>query len=339
MKTLKPKLILIAVVMIFTIITMVTSVDAKNERIEMITKDGEYIIYINGYERTSFKFTFSNEKLTEEEANEQLNFMSSADSNGQKVAYLNDTMDVYSSTTIYFYAKTLEGTAILTAEPLDKSTALSSETLNQIENLTKNIAVETENTTQTIEDVDGVTTTKSFGQIDIVEEDTGAIYYYQIISLDGTESENAKTLMQIIKNLDATLDNADDSMKMCTKIATMKQINEKFMNLIDEAKWSKVSNMQIIQPLTTADKEQYIVLIQKEEKEKQEIVYDVQFLTSEREDSEKYEPEIEEREVKVSLPVTYDSIILFVILAVIIVILAFVFIRIKMLEKKENEKQ
>lgn len=339
MKTSKLRLIIIAVVMILTMATMITSVKATNEKIEMITKDGEYIIYIKGYESTSFKFAFSKDELTEEEANTQLTFINSCkDANGQYAAYLNSSMDVYSEETIFIYAKTLEGTAIMTAEQLTKTEALTSETLQEIENLTKIIDVETENTTETSEDIDGVATTKSFGRIDIIPDGTDATYYYQLIKIDDTASEDAKTLMSMIKNLDTTLESAETVSQMCTKISTMKQINERYTNLKENAKWTPVSNMQIVQPLTTVEGDQYIVLLKKEVAG-EETIYDAQFLTSEREDSNKFEPVIEEREVKVSLPVTYDSILLFVVLLVIVVIIAVVFIRIKMLEKKENENK
>ena len=339
MRDLKSKLIIIAVIVSLTIIAMITSVYAANEKIEIITKDGEYIIYVNDYERTSFKFAFSTEELTAEQANLQLTFINSCqDVNGQQAAFLDNTMDIYNEETIFMYAKTLEGETILTAESIIKEQALSDETLAEIENITKRIPVETSNTTQTAEDIDGVAVTKTFGQIDIIPDDTNAIYYYELIKIDDTVSEDAKTLMEMLKNLPTILEESDVDSQMNTKISIMKQINEKYTKLINTAEWKKVSNMQVVQPLTTVDGDQYIALLKKDA-EGGETIYDAQFLTSEREDSNKFEPIIEEREVKVSLPVTYDSILLFVILIVIVAIITIVLIRIKMLEKKENENK
>lgn len=339
MRDLKSKLIIIALIVSLTIIAMVTSVYATNEKIEIITKDGEYIIYVNDYERTSFKFAFSTEELTAEQANLQLTFINSCqDVNGQQAAFLDNTMDIYNEETIFMYAKTLEGETILTAESIIKEQALSDETLAEIENITKRIPVETSNTTQTAEDIDGVAVTKTFGQIDIIPDGTNAIYYYELIKIDDTVSEDAKTLMEMLKNLPTILEESDADSQMNTKISIMKQINEKYTKLINTAEWKKVSNMQVVQPLTTVDGDQYIALLKKDA-EGGETIYDAQFLTSEREDSNKFEPIIEEREVKVSLPVTYDSILLFVILIVIVAIITVVLIRIKMLEKKENENK
>lgn len=339
MRNLKSKLIIIAVIVSLTIIAMITSVYAANEKIEIITKDGDYIIYINDYERTSFKFAFSTEELTAEQANLQLTFINSCeDTNGQQAAFLDDTMDIYNEETIFIYVKTLEGEEILTAESIIKEQALSGETLTEIENITKRIHVETSNTTQTAEDVNGVAVTKTFGQIDIIPDDTNATYYYELIKIDDTASEDAKILIEMLKKLPKIFEESDADSQMTTKISIMKQINEKYTKLIEEADWKKVSNMQIVQPLTTIDGDQYIALLKKNV-EGEETIYDAQFLTSEREDSNKFEPIIEEREVKVKLPVTYDSIILFVILLAIVTIIAVVFIRIKMLEKKENENK
>ncbi len=334
MKTFKARFIIVAIVMLVTIVTMMTSVKATNDKIKVIRKDGEYIIYVSDYESTSFKFAFSTEKLTAEEANEQLTFINSCeDSNGEYVAYLDETMEAYTANTVYIYAKTMEGEAIITALQLDKEDVLLYEDMQTIENLTNIIKVDTKNITSTEEDVDGVSVTKSYGQIDITDDESYT-YYYQIIKLDeSTADDNAEALITMLQTLNTNY----SSMNMYGKIVVATEIYNTYKSLIKSATWTKVSNMQIIQPLDTVNGDQYIVLLKKVSGE--ETIYDAQFLTSTREDSNKYVPETELKTYQTSLPVTYDSILLFVILIAIILLVVVVYIRIKLLEKKENENK
>ena len=70
----------------------------------------------------------------------------------------------------------------------------------------------------------------------------------------------------------------------------------------------------------------------------EETTYDVQFLTA----HDNYEPNVVIEEVIVQetakLPITYDSIALFVILGVIVILVIAVFMRMRNLSKKDEEK-
>lgn len=334
MNTKKRGFIIITFIVLILVI-MMTKVKATNEKIKMFTKDDEYIIYIEGYESTSFKFAFSKDVLTSNQANENLTFINSIkDSDKTEAAYLDNTMELYNLDSVYLYAKTLEGEYILTGEKLNLKDALSKDTIKRIENLTTIIKVETQNTTTTETNKEGVAITKTIGQIDI-KDDNDAKYSYQIIKIDDKASKEATDLMNTVKN---TLKTSYNTMKNIDKIEVISKVNDNLETLIKKAKWNDVTNMQISQPLDTIDGDEYIVLIKKVTTDGATI-FDAQFLTSKRVDTTKKVPDVENRVVTVDLPKTYDSIALFIVLMVIVVLVAIIYIRIKMLEKKQNENK
>ena len=96
----------------------------------------------------------------------------------------------------------------------------------------------------------------------------------------------------------------------------------------------------IPQPLEAQRGDKYVVFLKKVDANGTETL-DAQFMTCEREEAEGgIEAHTEKREKIVEqtskLPITYDSIILFVILAVIILAIIFVIIRKKNISKNEK---
>jgi hypothetical protein len=208
--------------------------------------------------------------------------------------------------------------------------SIAKEEMASTEELTKIIGVDSTATTTTVEDVNGVTTTVTTGQIDITD-DEGYDYQYQLIKIDGTETPEATELI----NLVGTIQNDYSSMSMYDKILTVSKVKELNESVIASADYTNVENMTILQPDDSKEGDQYIVLLQKLDGN-DVVANDFQFLTC----TEGYENTMgtETNVVKVTsaLPVTYDSIILFVVLAVIVVIAIAVFIKIKKMEKNEK---
>ena len=113
-----------------------------------------------------------------------------------------------------------------------------------------------------------------------------------------------------------------------------------YSKLIENAKWQEVENMRIEQPESTIEGtgtgDQYVVLLKKVENGVETT--DVQFLTA----SYDYEPNVVKEVVATQettkLPITYDSIALIVVLAVVVIAIIAVFIKIKRLNKDEESK-
>ena len=127
-----------------------------------------------------------------------------------------------------------------------------------------------------------------------------------------------------------------DGMDMYEKV----QVNQEFYNLysklVDEAKWQEVENMEVKQPEASVAGDKYIVLLKKVVKD-EEITVDAQFLTA----YDDYKPNAVKEQIVTQettrLPITYDSIALIVILAIVVIALVVVFIRMKKLNKKDEE--
>ena len=127
-----------------------------------------------------------------------------------------------------------------------------------------------------------------------------------------------------------------DDMDMYEKLQINKDFYNLYSKLADEIEWQKVTNMEIKQPEASVAGDKYIVFLKKVG-DNQETTVDVQFLTA----FDDYQPNII-KEQKITqettkLPITYDSIALIVILAVVVVALVVVFIRMKKLNKHEEK--
>ena len=111
---------------------------------------------------------------------------------------------------------------------------------------------------------------------------------------------------------------------------------ENYSKLVEEAEWQEVENMIINQPEESVKGDKYVLLLRKVDGNEETI--DAQFLTA----YDDYEPNvITEQVVKeetAKLPITSDSIVLFVVLGIVVIALVVIFIRIKVLSKKENNK-
>ena len=129
-------------------------------------------------------------------------------------------------------------------------------------------------------------------------------------------------------------------MDMYAKVQIATEFNELFTTVTDSAKWEEVKDMTIKQDENSKAGEEYIVLLKKVEKvaRTEKTTIDVQFLTA----HDNYEPNIIIEEVitqeTTKLPITYDSIALFVVLGVIVLLVVLVFIRMKKLNKQNEEK-
>ena len=136
------------------------------------------------------------------------------------------------------------------------------------------------------------------------------------------------------------VNNEYEEMDMYEKVQFGTEFNELYSKVLSEAKWEEVEDTRIQQPEESVEGDQYIVLLKKVSKvaRTEETTYDIQFLTA----HDNYEPNIVIEEVIVQetakLPITYDSIALFVILGVIVILVIAVFMRMRNLSKKDEEK-
>ena len=342
---------LLSVLAIFLFIAVIPiAVFATNEDISIVAttnseSEQEYTIYIKGISTQNFKYAFTNSEDANPEGMDLSYINSNSDLSGNQAALLDAaTYEKLSKegSEIYMWAKVKdeEGNekSILENIQLDLSKTLTEENLEQVETLTTRIDVEIADsqedaTTVRNENVDGVDEVANVGYVKIVD-DKKATYYYERTKLPSSEEYNK--LMALTTQLNEEYDELD----MYGKVQMATEFNKVFEAATSQAKWELVEDMTIKQDETSEKGYQYIVLLKKVAKVDGEEVttLDVQFLTAD----DNYEPNVEIEKVitqeTTKLPITYDSIALFVVLGVIVLLVIVVFIRMKKISKQDEEK-
>ena len=326
MTKLKSKLIISTIVFILAIITMQLSIYATNDNIEIVEKSStDYLIYIKDNLSTDFEFAFSNNKnedkgtLTFKKAETD-----SASKTANKIAFINSTTIELFENPTYMWVKDANGNYILDGIEIDIKEAITDKELDNIANTTKIIPVDTKQTNTTKEEADGKTIITTVGKVILSE--TKGYYEYIIVKLPYADDyENLEKLATRISKF-------NDETDMYTKISVYKEFNK----LVEELRpnstsnWIKVESNEIEQPEDAENGTKYVLWINENNGENSK--QDVQFLTSQKEVSE--EKIIET--ITTKLPVTYDNNVLLIVLAILIVAAVAVFIRIKVLSKKEK---
>lgn len=331
----KQRLMLIISVMLIAVMVFMPSYAkaATDEKLAVVNTSGNYLIYIDGLlnDEDGFEFALSNSK---DETN--LVYENSAtDDAGNAVAYYDAAnqkfADVDISKPVYVYVngkKDMQGLEVNLTE------SITSEELDNIEKITKRIPVTTDESVEYSEDVDGLKVTTIVGSVRIEQDENNknAKYSYQMVRLPAND-ERYNTLWDLLTEFN---ENYND-MPVNEKINLSTEFSKLYTELINEAEWTEVKDkdLRIEQPEDAETGTQYILFL-KEEVDGN-VTYDAQFLTSAQDPFENYENVIKEEQVVVKrtskLPITGDSIALFIALAVIIV--AIILVRRKM--KKDSK--
>ena len=333
---------LLSVLATFLFIAVIPiAVFATNENVSIVNTTNnklkqEYIVYIKDYSKQTFKYAFTNNANPEEWNLSYINSISDLGEN--QVAFLDAaTYEKLSkeNNPIFMWAKDQEGNLILEGIQLNLMKSLTKEDIENVETLTTRIQVEiadSEEDTTTIrnENVDGVEETASVGYVRITDDES-ATYYYERTKLPSSEDYNQlMTLAEKIRD-------EYDEMNMYEKVQFGAEFNELYSKVVSEAKWQEIEGTIIEQPEESVAGDKYIILLKKVDKQGATTM-DVQFLTA----FDAYKPNVVKEDVVVQettkLPITYDSIALFVVLGVIVLLVVLVFIRMKKLNKQNEAK-
>ena len=169
-------------------------------------------------------------------------------------------------------------------------------------------------------EIDGVKTTITTGKVEITDNEN-SVYKYQLIKV--TDSN---------KDFETLIENMNKATNMFEKLKAYKHFYNRYYELVPSPRdlaWQEVKNMTIPQPETSENGDKYILWLMQDGD-----IIDLQVLTCTR--AEDGGEEIETVIVKETskLPFTYDSMILFIVLGVLIV-LAIVLLIVK---NRKNEK-
>ena len=305
-----------------------TTIDAQGNKKE------EYIIYIKDYIDKNFKYAFSNAESTE-----LIYINSIIDTEGNQVAFLDS--ETYENLAnqeqqIYLWAKDENGNPILEGIELDLNNVLTKEETATVELITKRIQTEIADTKEKVdateparqEKINEVDEIAKVGYVKITDSES-ATYYYQMVK--ASDSAELSTLKEYAERLNTEY----RELNIYNKIQFCTEFYDLYSKLTEQAKWQEVNNMIINQPEESKEGEEYILFIKKVEGETETI--DAQFLTASEDYKENVITEQIVTQETAKLPITFDSIVLFVLLGIVVIALIVIFIRIKILSKK-NEK-
>ena len=333
---------LLSILAIFLFIAVIPiAVLATNENVSVVSlindeQQQEYIIYIKNYTDQKFKYALTNNANPEEM---DLSYINSISDLGESQAAFLDaaTYEKLSKQPIFIWAKDENENLILEGIQLDLKKSLTKENIDTVETLTKRIDVkiadseEVTDATDPVrqENINGIEETAKVGYVQIID-DQKATYYYERIKLPSSEEHNQ------LMSLAEQIKNEYEEMDMYEKMQIATQFNNLYSKITSEANWQEIEDMKIEQPEESVSGDKYIVLLKKIDK-KGETTIDVQFLTA----YDEYKPNVIKEEIitheTTKLPITYDSIALFIVLAVIVILVIAVFIRIKKLNKNEEK--
>ena len=317
-------------ILIVTLILPMNKIFAVSQNVAIINDEEDYIIYIEGLEKKAFKFAFSNESIADESMDFTANW---EDTNDINIACLEKNSKIDFSKAIYLIIKEGEGEkATYSSTKLNLENAVTKTEMVDVEALTKRIAIDTSKSSTTLKDEEGVTKTTTVGQINITDN-KDYDYKYELIKLDGKEAENIKQFIGLVN----TLNDSYKTMSMYNKVLVATGIKDLYKDLYKNAKLVNVENMTIMEPQDAIEGDRYLALIQKE-KDGKIITNDIQFLTCTNGEEKEIVKETKVVKETSILPVTYDSIVLIIMLAVILIIIIAIVLRMRNLNAKENNK-
>lgn len=314
----KKFLLCLLLVTIFIALLQVVSL-AKSEKLQMIKKgEEEYIIYVSNLLNEEFAFAFANKA---DELKENLVFQNSAkDSleNGNNIAYVDSTL--YNS-----YFKDKENTYLwvkqgeeykLEAEAVNLTDALSEDEIQSLNKITKTIEVKVGEKELPVETVDEVKVTHKLNTLVIQDSKLKNVKYQIFKSVEGTKVAELVDLANKLNQL--------EDKDMFTKLQTYSNFKKVYASVMpdeNDSDWADVEENTILQPQNSKKDEQYVVCI-KAENENDITIKDIQIMTC----KDEYTPEYEKQKVvkkEVSkMPITGDSIVLFIIAGIIIILIA-----------------
>lgn len=335
MKNFRAKLtgaiVLFMIIMLVPLIVLAVT----NENVQIISNtdeqgNKEYIVYIQDLMGTNFASAVSNIDNAQEQ---DLNFVTAKDTEGNYVAQIKANA-VTGKTTYLYVNYNQDGQGKTEKIALDLSKTLDKTDMEYVENTTKRIGTkEVEKLVEVDEEIDGVQTTLTVGGLQITDTDN-ATYTYQLTKV--TENSPESRLFTLANQL--LNEESYNAENMYSKIQLTSEFYTLYNQLIENATWTAVENMEIRQPNDAEKTDQYVVLIKKIA-EDGTVTTDAKLMVSDLTPYERRENVEETKTVQetAKLPITGDSIILFVSLAMIVIALIIVFARIKKLNKKEDK--
>lgn len=310
-------------VMFLFILFFSNKVLATNDGLTILRKnDTEYIIYLNANLDKEYEYAFTNNKGDNKESLDYIRAEKESAENKYVMYISGAKYDNYfkGNTAVYVYARDLDGNYLADGISIDLNDSIPYSAVDLANNVTKRIAVDTTQKTVTQKTENEIKYTQINGRVDIID-DKDSKYSYYLVKLPSTDDYNRfMSLAEEINKLQAN-SGLYDNIRMC------KEFYDLYNQLMPSENWAEVTDMKIEQPADSKTGEQYVLWIKNDTKN----IVDVQFLTCFQDENKEFVKEENIVKTTSKLPITYDSVILFVILGVALVLLVMVIVA-----KKKN---
>ena len=342
MKSFKAKLtILLIAMLVVTMLVPFGSVAAAEGdlQVQLIGTDDDndgtvdnIVVYVEGLENEAFDYALAGENATEGDKTWIKSVLDNSGTEANQVAVI--AAGDLTEDNNYLYIRENDGTE--RNVQLNISNIFTKNDMYLVETTTKRILTEeAKDLDSRVETVDGITYTYTVGGLKITD-DQNAEYSYVMVKLP---AEGYSQLQELADELNSNY----ESKTMYSKIEFANEFYNQYNTLIENAdndnSWQAVENMQILQPEDYGQQEHYVVLLKKVS-EDGTTTYDAKFMRTYYEGIEEVEParleQVSHQETS-KLPITGDSIVLFVVLAALVIIAIVVFIRMKKLNKKADK--
>lgn len=326
--SLKISYVLLTVFILLVLLS--TNVKAANEGTQIIKSEEDYVIYVDGYESTSFSFAFSN--AAETDVSELKFYNNWTDANGINVACLDNESGIDLTNKIFMWINDETNNPVITAGEVDLTQAIDVKDLEDLNSLTSRIMTDPSQVDSKTEDVGGVMITRTAGKL-VITDSTDYTYRYSLEKI--TDSSNFSELTTLLNQI-----NNVSSETMIEKLDLIQKTDDKLDNMLANASWTEVTNMTINQPEDCVTGDKFGVLLQKLDSNGEVVESDIQVLECYQEASQDKVTDVVPVKVTSALPVTGEDITLYVALAVILIAIIAVIVRIIFLKKnKNNEKK
>lgn len=324
MKNPTKKLMLCVILTIIAITLLQSFSFAKTENIQMIKKsEKQYILYVSTLLNEKFEFAFANKA---NEAKENLTFTDSALDqleNGNNIAYIDETLyNTYFEGKLKTYLWVKQGEEYkVEAQKINLDNALTEDVIQDFNNVTKKIPVKFGTLILPEQEIDGVKVTRAMGTINIDDQTETKYSYKMVKSTQGSLVEQLISLATEMNNL--------DEKNMYEKLAVYSEFKETYETLKPTFGWETAENNTIEQPQESKKGDQYLVWI------KNDQTIDIQIMTCNDEYTPEYENQKTVNKIVTKLPVTGESLTLYIIAAVLVVLI----ITVVVLKVKNNSNK
>ncbi|MEG3038020.1 MAG: hypothetical protein RR810_04115 [Clostridia bacterium] len=292
--------------MMFCIMFIESSIFASSKiETAVVNRDNTgYSVYLDKTLQNGFTYCIQNTNAITAASKWVKSEKDGAGKNAQDIANIANT---YTGVN-YLWVKDSKGDMQIDGLEIDLSLAIKAEEINNFSDITKRIKISADETEKKVTENNELKSTIVVGKTNIIDT-AYTSYEYALIKLPAAKEYN--TLVDCFRNFNSKKINTFDSIKNASVF------KEEYNKALKTATFKLVENSEILQPENANNGEEYLLILKGKNKDKE--TSDMQILTSVKKVKEGVNENIVKENVKkvVKLPITADSAILTISIALL----------------------